>query len=177
MWSWCFNTLVTWCKELTHLKRLWCWERLKAGGEGDDRGWDGWMASTTQWTWVWVNSGNWWWTGRPGVLQSMGSQRVGHDWVTELNWTPGFRVHLCHLLPMWSWTNYCLSVQLLLHFQPRKMTCTLQCCCFTPNVIYTHIYVMLCNYILRLYMIWYYTLYDTVLFHYILRLYYIYYVL
>ena len=61
--------------------------RLKAGGEGDDRGWDGWMASPTQWTWVWVNSGIWWWTGRPGVLQSMGLQRAGHDWVTELNWT------------------------------------------------------------------------------------------
>ena len=57
------------------------------GGEGDDRGWDGWMASLTRWTWVWVNSGSWWWTGRPGVLRFMGSQRVGHDWVTELNWT------------------------------------------------------------------------------------------
>ena len=61
-------------------------ERLKAGGEGDDRGWDGWMASPTQWTWVWASSRSWWWTGRPGVLQSMGSQRVGHDWATELNW-------------------------------------------------------------------------------------------
>ena len=86
-WSWNSNTLATWCKELTHLKRPWCWERLRAGGEGDDGGWDCWMASLTQWKWVWVNSGNWWWTGRPGVLQSMGSQRVGHDWVTELNWT------------------------------------------------------------------------------------------
>ena len=57
-----------------------------AGGEGDDRGWDGWIASLTRWTWVWVNSGSWWWTGRPGVLQSMGSQRVRHDWETELNW-------------------------------------------------------------------------------------------
>ena len=67
--------------------RLWCWEGLGAGGEGDDRRWDGWMESLTQWTWVWVNSGSWWWTGRPGVLWFMGSQRVGHDWVTELNWT------------------------------------------------------------------------------------------
>ena len=75
-----------WCEELTHWKRLWCWEGLGAGGKGDDRGWDGWMASPTQWTWVWVNSGSWWWTGRPGVLQFMGSQRVGHDWATELNW-------------------------------------------------------------------------------------------
>ena len=73
-WSWNSNTLATWCKDLTHLKRPWCWERLRAGGEGDDRGWDGWMASRTQWTWVWVDSGSWWWTGRPGVLQFMGSQ-------------------------------------------------------------------------------------------------------
>ena len=65
----------------------WCWERLKAGGEGDDRGWDGWMASPTQWTWDWVNSGSWWWTGKPGMLQSMGLQRVGNNWMTELNWT------------------------------------------------------------------------------------------
>ena len=79
--------LATWCKELSHLKRPWCWEKLNTGGEGDDRGWDGWMASPTQWTWVQVSSRNWWWTGRPGVLQSMGSQRVGHDWATELNWT------------------------------------------------------------------------------------------
>ena len=66
---------------------LWCWEGLEAGGEGDDRGWDGWMASMTRWTWVWVNSRSWWWTGRPGMLQFMGSQRVRHDCVTELNWT------------------------------------------------------------------------------------------
>ena len=79
------NTLATWCEELTYLKRPWCWERLKAGGEGDDRGGVGWMASPTQWTWVWVNSRSWWWTGRPGVLQSMGLQRVGYDWVTELD--------------------------------------------------------------------------------------------
>ena len=97
-WSWNSNTLATWCKELTHLKRPWCWERLKAGGEGDDRGWDGWMASPTQWTWVWVNSGSWWWTGMPGVLQSMGLQRVGHDWATELNWTESnFVINLCKL--------------------------------------------------------------------------------
>ena len=64
----------------------WCLARLKARGEGDNRGWDGWMASLTQWTWVWVNSGSWWWIGRPGMLRSMGSQRVGHDWATELNW-------------------------------------------------------------------------------------------
>ena len=59
--------------------------KIAAGGEGDDRGWDGWMSSPTQWTWVWVNSESWWWTGRPGVLQSMDSHRIGHDWATELN--------------------------------------------------------------------------------------------
>ena len=68
------------------LKGPWCWERLRAGGEGKDRGWDGWMISPTQWTWVWVNSGSWWWTGRPGMLRFMGSQRVRHDWATKLNW-------------------------------------------------------------------------------------------
>ena len=71
-WSWNSNTLATWCEELTHLKRSWCWERLRTG-EGDNRGRDGWMASLTQWTWVWVNSLSWWWTGRPGVLRFMGS--------------------------------------------------------------------------------------------------------
>ena len=71
---------------LTHLKRLWCWERLRTGGEGADRGWDGWMASPTQWTWVWVDSGSWWWTGRSGVLRFMGLQRVGHKWATKQQW-------------------------------------------------------------------------------------------
>ena len=66
-------------KKLTHRKRLWCRERLKAGGEGDDRAWDGWMVSPTWWTWVWVSSGSWWWTEKPGMLQPVGSQRVGHD--------------------------------------------------------------------------------------------------
>ena len=80
------NTLATSCKELTHWRRPWCWEGLGAGGEGDDRGWDGWMASPTWWIWVWVNSGSWWWTGRPGLLRFMGSQRVRHSWATELNW-------------------------------------------------------------------------------------------
>ena len=79
--------LATSCAELTHWKGLWCWEGLGAGGEGDDRGWGGWMALPTWWAWVWVNSESWWWTGRPGVLQFMGSQRVEHDWATELSWT------------------------------------------------------------------------------------------
>ena len=84
--GWNTNTLATSCKELTHWKRPWYWEGLGARGEGDDRGWDGWMASLTWCTWVWVNSGSWWWTGRPGVLQFMGSQSQMQlsDW-TELN--------------------------------------------------------------------------------------------
>ena len=97
-WNWNSNTLATSCKELTHWKRPCCWEILGAGGEGDDRGWDGWMASLTRWAWVWVNSGSLWWTGRPGVLQFMGSQRVGHDWVTELNWTDS-NTHLLSTRP------------------------------------------------------------------------------
>ena len=76
--------VATWCKELTHLKRLWCRERLKAEGEGDNRGWDGWMASPTQYTWVWVGSRSWWWTGKPGVLQSMGCKEL--DMTEWLNW-------------------------------------------------------------------------------------------
>ena len=85
--------------QLTHWKRPWCWEGVGAGGEGDDRGWDGWMASLTWWTWVWVNSGSWWRTGRPGVLQFMGLQRVGHDWVTGLNWISFFMPSLYILEP------------------------------------------------------------------------------
>ena len=71
--------------QLTHLKRPWCWEWLKAGGEGDNGGWDGWMASPTRWTWVWAGFRSWWWIGKPDVLQSMESQRIGHDWASELN--------------------------------------------------------------------------------------------
>ena len=82
-WSWNSSTFTTSCEELTHWKRPWCWEGLWAEEE-DDRGWDGWMASPTWWTWIWVNSGSWWWTERPGVLWFMGLQRVGHDWATEL---------------------------------------------------------------------------------------------
>ena len=80
------NTLATWCKELTHRKRSWCWESLKARGERDNRGWDCWMASLIRWTWVWASSRSWWWRGKPGKLQSVGSQRIRHDWATELNW-------------------------------------------------------------------------------------------
>ena len=80
--DWSSKPLATWCQEPTHRKRPLYWKRLKAG-EGGDRGWDSWMASLTQWIWVWANSGRWWRTGKPGTLQSMGSQRVRLDWVTE----------------------------------------------------------------------------------------------
>ena len=107
-WSWNSSTLATWCEEPTHLKRSWCWERLKVRGERDNRGWDGWIASLTQWIWVWVNSRSWRWTGRPGVLQSMGSQRVEHDWATALSWsqpggasyTPWWGLPLCSKYPI-----------------------------------------------------------------------------
>ena len=102
MWKCLLSIYICVCEELTHLKRPWCWERLRAGGEGDDRGWDGWMASPTWWTWVWIDSGSWWWTGRPGVLRFVGSQRVIHDWVTELTdwwshynfWVKAYKTHL-----------------------------------------------------------------------------------
>ena len=87
-WSWNSNALATWCEELTHLKRPWCCKRLKAGREGDNRDWDCWLASPTWRTWIWASSGSWWWTGKPGMLQSMGLQRVGHDWTIDLNWKP-----------------------------------------------------------------------------------------
>ena len=106
------ETPVLWpphAKSLIHWKRLWCWEGLGARGEGDDRGWDGWMASPARQTWVWVNSGSWWWTGRPDVLRFMGLQRVGHDlsdW-TELNWK--------ELLSNWTELNW------------KKLWCFLAC--------------------------------------------------
>ena len=100
-WSWSSNTLATWFEELTHLKTPWCWERLKVGGEGDNRGWDGWMASLPQWRWVWVNSGSWWWTGRPGVLWPRVSRRVRHDWATELNCLTPTSLHIWSQ-PGWS---------------------------------------------------------------------------
>ena len=83
-----------WCEELTHWKRIWGWERLKAGGKGNDRGWDGCMTSPIRWTWVWASSRSWWWTGKPSMLQSMGLQRVRCDWATELNWLNEFQIML-----------------------------------------------------------------------------------
>ena len=99
-------------------KRPWCWEGLGAGGERDDRGWDGWMASPTQWTWVWMNSGSWRWTGRPGVLQFMGSQRVGHDWATELNWLKTSLFSIGHFWGVPTPPNS-LLLGMPWHFQPH----------------------------------------------------------
>ena len=98
--------VATWCEEPTHGKRPWYWERLKVGGEGDDRGWKVWMASLTWWTWVWVDSRSWWWSGRPEVLQSMGFQRVGHDWTIELNSLHSIDT-LWPLPPKSMWRNWC----------------------------------------------------------------------
>ena len=105
------NTLATWCKQPNHWKRPGCWKRLKAGGEGDDRGWDGWMASATQWTLVWANSGRSWKTRKPGVLQSMGSQRVGHDWATEQWKQPWFTSWCQHTLAEWLFTSHLFKIQ------------------------------------------------------------------
>ena len=107
-WSWNSNTLATWCEELTHLKRPWCWERLKAGREGDQRGWDGWMASLTQWTYVWVNSRSWWWTGRPGD-QCCGSWGLKElDTTEQLNWTE-LSAHVASFLHCCSVIQSCLT--------------------------------------------------------------------
>ena len=97
------NTLTTWCEELTHWKRSWCWERLKAGGEGDNRRWDGWMTSLTGWTWIWISSGSQWRTGKPGVLQSMGSQRV--DTTEWLNWNHNGKECVCVCVCVYNWVT------------------------------------------------------------------------
>ena len=123
--SWNSSTLATSCEDLTHWKRPWCWEGLGAGGEGDDRGCDGWMTSLTRWTWVWMNSRSWWWTGRPGVLRFMGLQRVGHDWTTELNWT--------ELIPV---SSYILIFLMSYHYLVRCIVCTKwNLPCFVPDDI------------------------------------------
>ena len=118
-------TLATSCEELTHWKRLWCWEGLGAGGKGDDRGWDGWMASPTRWTWVWVNSRSWWWTWRPGVLWFMGSQRVGHDLATDLIWSDCWNIQwLLEKCQQWvasfCWCNSTFSQFFLVHLRCKN---------------------------------------------------------
>ena len=85
-WSRSSNTLATWCEELTHWKKTLMLENIEVTGEGNERGWDIWMASPTPWIWVWESSRSWWWTSKPGMQQSMMSQRVGHNWATELKW-------------------------------------------------------------------------------------------
>ena len=112
---------------LTHWKRPWCWERLKAGGEGDDRVWD-WMASPTQWTWVWVNSSSRWGAGRSGVLQSLGSQRIRQDWATELNWvfiTCVYHVwNFLKFLDLWvnNFLKFFIKVFLQVFFPPQFLS-------------------------------------------------------
>ena len=101
-WSWSSNTLATWCKEPPHWKRPWFWERLKAAGEGDNRGWDGWIASLTQWTWVWVSSGSWWWIGKPGVVQTMSDHKES-DMTEWLNWLTVY-ISRAGFWTAWVWT-------------------------------------------------------------------------
>ena len=102
---WEANTSQIFFISLFQFSRSVVSDSLGARGEGDDRGWDGWMALLARWTWVWVNSRSWWWTGRPGMLQFMGLQRVGHDWATELNWMTNdwasLHVHVSHLCHLW----------------------------------------------------------------------------
>ena len=106
-WSWSCDTLATWFEQLTHWSRPWSWERPTAGGEGDDRGWDGWMGSPMQWTWVWASSRIWWWTGKSGVLQFMGSQ----SWTRLSDWTELNLIHIywasatCQVPVCWGWFN------------------------------------------------------------------------
>ena len=121
-WSLNSNTLATWCEELTPWARPWCWERLKAGGEGDGRGWDGWVASPTQWTWVLASSGSWWRTGKLGVLQSMESQRVGHDQATELNWTDEIK-HPKLFINGLSFDFFCVTHSLSRPYAPVSLHC------------------------------------------------------
>ena len=112
-WSWNSNPLATWCEELTHLKRHWSWERLKAGGEGDDRGWDGWMASLTQLAWVWVNSGSWWWTGEAWCAAIHGIAKSWtqlSDW-TELNWVNEGSTEYYHFTSLNELMDLCINHQ------------------------------------------------------------------
>ena len=139
-WSWNSNPLATWCEELTHLKRPWCWERLKARGEGDYRGRDGWIASQTQWTWVWVNPRIWWWTGRFGVLQSMGSQRFRHNWVTELNWT--WDSQSKSLLFFFTFLFFFLNFVIYLFLAALGPRCSLPAFSYVTSVVYSLVVVL-----------------------------------
>ena len=121
--------------------------RIEGRGDGADRGWDGWMASPTQWTWVWVDSGCWWWTGRPGVLQFMGSQRVRHDWATELNWTEWLKMldnFPCAYFPL---AHPFLSeiLRILLIFKLNCFFCFCVCVCMCLCFKQLHIRIPLCT--------------------------------
>ena len=125
--SWSSNTWATCCEELTHWERPWCWERLTAGGEGDDRGWDGWMASPTQWTRVWVSSGRWWWTGRPGVLQSMGhkeldpTEQLNNKKTTAIFWIAFYR----HVLSIFLHKLFHMIAHCEHLYMPINASCTI----------------------------------------------------
>ena len=113
------NTLATWFEELTHWKRPWCWERLKAGREGDDRGWEGWMASLTRWTWAWASFGSWWWTGKPGVLQSMGSK--SQTWLRDRTDLFNGPLSKCNYVEGWGFNTQILSGHNSVHNNYRSL--------------------------------------------------------
>ena len=117
-------------------EKILYWERLKEGGEGANRGWDGWMASPTLWTWVWASSRSWWWTGKPDVLQFMGSQSVGHYWATELNWDTQEVASSLWPQSRWRWSFSKLSERSC--FSPKetaRSTCSWSCC--WPHILVT----------------------------------------
>ena len=115
-WSWSSNSLATWYEELTHWKRPWCWERLKAGGEGDNRGWDGWMASPTQWMWVWASCGSWWWIRKPACYSPWSCKELGTT--EQLNWlTILSQGEQLWQLPTQTYVSVLTSPQTVRHFQ------------------------------------------------------------
>jgi len=125
------DTLATWCEEPIYWKRPWCWERLKAGGEGDDRGWDGWMASLTRWTWVWVNSGSWWWTGKEAwcaAVHRVTESRIQLGNWNELNWNltlhkvPFSKYHQSRTLTVWIWGILSYNNSLCNTGEPHQIT-------------------------------------------------------
>ena len=145
-WSWSCNTYLATCyKGSTHWKRLWCRERLRTRWEGGDRGWDAWMASSTQWTWAWVSSGSWWWIGKPCMLQSTGLQRVVHNWVTELNWLSlNLLIRILSVSYKFSWKSLAFNFTFPQFINKNPSEVSIKClyfiyfvyccCCSTPKL-------------------------------------------
>ena len=152
------NTLATWCKELTHQKRPWCWERLKAGGEGDNRGWYGWMASPTQRTWVWASSGSWWWTGNLACCSPWGHRES--DMTERLNWSDHQKfitsISSLQLLLVMRTFEICLldnfqiykaeliAIVTMLHITLPRTYLLLELCIFGPPSKHTSLCIYIC---------------------------------